>query len=99
MTIQDNPDGEAEQATGHKHQPPHRAVGFWHPHMRKVRAHVIVLWARTGTTDPTTPSQQTLIPSSPDPDGRHHRRLVVVLGRPLQSRAEHGRACRSCGRL
>ncbi|KAG7109396.1 putative endoplasmic reticulum membrane protein like [Verticillium longisporum] len=29
------------------HQPLHHAVGFWHPRMRKVRAHVIVLWLRT----------------------------------------------------
>ncbi|EGY21419.1 MNNG and nitrosoguanidine resistance protein [Verticillium dahliae VdLs.17] len=29
------------------HRPPHHAVGFWHPRMRKVRTHVIVLWLRT----------------------------------------------------
>ncbi|KZL73163.1 MNNG and nitrosoguanidine resistance protein [Colletotrichum tofieldiae] len=32
---------------GHQYQPPHHAVGFWHPSMRKVRAHVIRLWLRT----------------------------------------------------
>lgn len=31
-----------------QHRPPHQAVGFWHPHMSKVRAHVLQLWARTG---------------------------------------------------
>ncbi|KAI0019458.1 MNNG and nitrosoguanidine resistance protein [Xylariomycetidae sp. FL0641] len=26
---------------------PHRSVGFWHPQLRKVRKHVLLLWART----------------------------------------------------
>lgn len=27
---------------------PHHSVGFWHPHLGKVRKHVILLWIRTG---------------------------------------------------
>ncbi|KAK1598466.1 MNNG and nitrosoguanidine resistance protein [Colletotrichum navitas] len=36
-----------EIGLGHRHRQPHHAVGFWHPLMRKVRAHVIRLWLRT----------------------------------------------------
>lgn len=60
MSSQDRKDGVdsatgGDEAHGHvngfdrlKEQQPHHAVGFWHPHMSKVRRHVILLWFRTG---------------------------------------------------
>ncbi|KAI3327803.1 MNNG and nitrosoguanidine resistance protein [Xylariaceae sp. AK1471] len=30
-----------------QYKQPHHSVGFWHPKMSKVRAHVLMLWART----------------------------------------------------
>lgn len=30
-----------------KNMKPHHSVGFWHPRMRKVRRHVLLLWTRT----------------------------------------------------
>ncbi|KAL2873690.1 hypothetical protein SGCOL_011174 [Colletotrichum sp. CLE4] len=44
----DSQDNE-ENGVHHRHQKPHHSVGFWHPSMRKVRAHVIWLWMQTIT--------------------------------------------------
>ncbi|KAK1450643.1 MNNG and nitrosoguanidine resistance protein [Colletotrichum cuscutae] len=42
-------DGQDNEENGvhHRHQKPHHSVGFWHPSMKKVRAHVIRLWIQT----------------------------------------------------
>lgn len=66
MNSQDRKDG-VDSATGAdeehgqgnglrrlKEQQPHKSVGFWHPHMSKVRRHVILLWFRTGKSSATS---------------------------------------------
>ncbi|KAK1985842.1 MNNG and nitrosoguanidine resistance protein [Colletotrichum cereale] len=45
--TKENEQYNEENGIGLRHQQPHHAVGFWHPSMRKVRAHVIRLWLRT----------------------------------------------------
>ncbi|KAH8746373.1 MNNG and nitrosoguanidine resistance protein [Diaporthe sp. PMI_573] len=59
MNSQDRKDGVDSGTGGDEHhghenglgrlkeQQPHHSVGFWHPHMSKVRRHVILLWFRT----------------------------------------------------
>lgn len=47
--------GQGNQHRRLREQQPHHSVGFWHPHMSKVRRHVILLWFRTGESSHLQP--------------------------------------------
>jgi hypothetical protein len=46
--------------SGLHHYIPPQSVGFWHHHMSKVRAHVLLLWARTGIVTPLSRDMHAL---------------------------------------